>query len=431
MDRFRSVRVTNVPKRTKHHSSSKVIPINDKRQHENIHIESSSDMTPSTISNHAFQFSSGAIDLRQENKDKKKIFPKGWIISIVTLLILIILAVGIYLIIHFTSRTASTTNVVTPSLRWNTTGVTAAGVGGSPGNNSSQLNTPADVSVDFSNTLYIADYGNNRIQKWLSGASNGTTVAGQASGISGSNATDLQHPAGILVDSTGNIYIADTNNHRIQFWAKGALSGVTIAGTGFMGVNNNQLEFPYFLALNENTKTLYISDHDNNRIMSYASVGTVAAGGNGFGTSYTQLEYPVGLYLDSLTNSLVVANSAAHNIVRWILGDNSWTQVAGISGIQGNSSSLLNLPMGVTFDPMVNTYVADAYNHRIKFFLPDQSEGRTIAGITSSPGMNDIQLNTPYSIRLDNQLNLYVVDLGNHRVQKFYAIKQILFCYRY
>ncbi|CAM4917369.1 unnamed protein product [Rotaria socialis] len=422
MDRFRSVRVTNVPKRTKHHSSSKVIPINDKRQHENIHIESSSDMTPSTISNHAFQFSSGAIDLRQENKDKKKIFPKGWIISIVTLLILIILAVGIYLIIHFTSRTASTTNVVTPSLRWNTTGVTAAGVGGSPGNNSSQLNTPADVSVDFSNTLYIADYGNNRIQKWLSGASNGTTVAGQASGISGSNATDLQHPAGILVDSTGNIYIADTNNHRIQFWAKGALSGVTIAGTGFMGVNNNQLEFPYFLALNENTKTLYISGHDNNRIMSYASgasVGTVAAGGNGFGTSYTQLEYPVGLYLDSLTNSLVVANSTAHNIVRWILGDNSWTQVAGISGIQGNSSSLLNLPMGVTFDPMGNMYVADAYNHRIQFFLSDQSEGRTIAGITSSPGMNDIQLNTPYSIRLDNQLNLYVVDLGNHRVQTF------------
>ncbi|CAF1642364.1 unnamed protein product [Rotaria magnacalcarata] len=215
-------------------------------------------------------------DLRQDNEDKKKIFPKGWIISIVTLLILIILAVGIYLIIHFTSRIASTTNIVNPSIRWNTTGITVAGVGGSPGNNSSQLNTPADVSVDFSNTLYIADYGNNRIQKWLSGASNGITVAGQASGISGSNATDLQHPAGILVDLTGNIYIADTNNHRIQFWAKGALSGVTIAGT------------------------------------------------------------------------------AVHNIVRWILGDNSWTQVAGISGIQGNSSSLLNLPMGVTFDPMGN-----------------------------------------------------------------------------
>ncbi|CAF1363586.1 unnamed protein product, partial [Rotaria magnacalcarata] len=102
----------------------------------------------------------------------------------------------------------------------------------------------------------------------------------------------------------------------------------------FVGVNNNEFEFPYFLALNENTKTFYISDYDNNRIMSYASgasVGTMAAGGNGFGTSYTQLEYSVGLYFDSLTNSLVVANSAAHNIVRWILGDNSWTQVAGIS----------------------------------------------------------------------------------------------------
>ncbi|CAM4838629.1 unnamed protein product [Rotaria magnacalcarata] len=268
MDRFRSVRVTNVPKRTKHHSSSKVVPINDKRQYKNIDIESSPSMAPSTISNHTFQFSSRAMsamqlttsethrsniflsnsvpsldvvqrsmkkdvkDLRKENKDKKKIFPKTWIIIIVTLFILITLAVSIYLIIHFTGKTTSTTEVVTPSLRWNTTGITVAGVGGSPGNNSNQLNTPADVSVDFSNTLYIADYGNNRIQKWLNGASDGITIAGQASRISGSNATDLLHPGGVLVDLTGNIYIADTNNHRIQLWANGALSGVTIAGTG-------------------------------------------------------------------------------------------------------------------------------------------------------------------------------------------------------
>jgi DNA-binding beta-propeller fold protein YncE len=188
------------------------------------------------------------------------------------------------------------------------------------------------------------------------------------------------------------------------------------------GSNNSEFQFPYFLARDENTKTLYIADYGNERIMSYASgasAGTVAAGGNGFGTSNIQLESPVGLYFDSLTNSLLIGNSAADNIVRWVLGGNNWTPVAGMNGTQGNSSTLLQLPMGVILDPMGNMYVADAFNHRIQFFLAGQTTGTTIAGITNSPALNDIQLNRPYSIRLDNQLNLYVVDLGNHRVQKF------------
>lgn len=69
---------------------------------------------------------------------------------------------------------------------------------------------------------------------------------------------------------------------------------------------------------------------------------------------------------------------------------------------------------------MGNVYVADALNHRIQFFPFNQVNGSTIAGISSLIGTNATLVNTPYSLALDSQLNLYVADTYNHRIQKFY-----------
>ncbi len=88
----------------------------------------------------------------------------------------------------------------------------------------------------------------------------------------------------------------------------------------------------------------------------------------------------------------------------------------GISGI--DSISLYN-PVGVTMDPMGNIYVADSGNHRIQFFLAGQSNATTITGTTGISGINANQLSFPYWVILDNQLNLYVSDTFNNRVQKF------------
>ena len=104
------------------------------------------------------------------------------------------------------------------------------------------------------------------------------------------------------------------------------------------------------LHVTQGSGTLYIVDQSNHRVMSYlsgASSGTVVAGGNGQGTSNTQLYLPVGLYFDSSSNSLYIANAGANNIVRWVLGATNWILVAGsISGLNGNSSSLLEYPVG-------------------------------------------------------------------------------------
>lgn len=161
----------------------------------------------------------------------------------------------------------------------------------------------------------------------------------------------------------------------------------------------------------------------NHRIIQYAknaSSGTVVAGNNGLGNSNTQLNAPKGIYFDSPSNSLYIVNTGSHNIVRWILNATSWTLVAGnINGISGSASTELYNPLSVALDLMGNVYVADRDNHRIQFYLTGETNGTTIAGVTSSAGNNSTLLNSPSSVVVDSQLTIYVADSSNYRVQQF------------
>ncbi|CAF4896254.1 unnamed protein product, partial [Rotaria sp. Silwood1] len=308
-------------------------------------------------------------------------------------------------------------------LRWNTSGITIAGVTNMSGNTSNQLNEPWDLALDWSNALYVTDQKNNRVQKFLMGMSTGTTVAGQANATGGLTLNYLRGPLGIVVDEYSNIYVADRNNDRVVVWSDGALSGSLFAGTGTAGISMNQLSEPYGLARDSSSDTIYVADFKNHRIMRYSqsnSSGTLVAGGNGNGTNQTQLLLPNAIYFDSLSNSLLIVNTGAHNIVRWVLGASNWTLAAGnINGTAGTSSTHLKSPTDVTLDPMGNMYVVDRNNQRIQFFPVGETNGTTILGTTGITGSNSTLFDTPSSIILDNQLNLYVVDRYNHRIQKF------------
>jgi len=287
--------------------------------------------------------------------------------------------------------------------------------------------------LDYANNLYIADRGNHRIQKYLFGSSIGERVAGNVTG--GSSLDKLSGPTRVLMDSNENLYIADSGNVRIQFWRKGANSGTTVAGTGkknkqnnavfssynslylgSAGNSTNQLYYPYGIVLHPTSNTLYIAENWNHRITSYTlgnNSGTLVFGFNGGGNSNTQLYFPIGLHFDILTNSLVIANSGAHKIVRYVLGSSYWTLIAGTTPAQFND------PIEAIFDPMGNLYVADRGNNRIQFFYTGQLNGTTIAGVPGLFAANATTLAVPCSVRLDSQLNLYVADSNNHRIQKF------------
>jgi sugar lactone lactonase YvrE len=90
-----------------------------------------------------------------------------------------------------------------------------AGIGGSPGITSTLLTTPGAVTLDLMGNVYVADTGNDRVQFFWSGFSNGTTIAGVTLSP-GSTAIQLSSPFGIAVDAEFNVYVADYGNHRIQ-----------------------------------------------------------------------------------------------------------------------------------------------------------------------------------------------------------------------
>ena len=191
---------------------------------------------------------------------------------------------------------------------------------------------------------------------------------------------------------------------------------------GSAGSAANQFNSPSALFRVVTTGTIYVADTFNHRIMSWlsgASSGTVVAGGNGQGTSTTQLSSPYGFTWDASTNSFIIVNYSAHTIVRWVLGATSWTLLAGTVGTSGSTSTLLNNPLSVVLDPSGNMYVSDTVNHRVQFFRAGESNGTTIAGTTGSSGTSATQLNQPHWAIIDSQLNLYVVDTFNHRIQKF------------
>ncbi|CAM4829689.1 unnamed protein product [Rotaria magnacalcarata] len=310
----------------------------------------------------------------------------------------------------------------TGGLCWNASAITIFGTGAS-GSAADHLNNPYYLAIHSSYSFYVADYSNSRVQQLDAGSIFAKTVAGQANAAGGSTALYLSNPTYLIIDSAGNLYVSDSQNHRVQYFMNGTMTGVTIAGTGSSGTSLNQLNNPYGIALDSSTGKLYISDTNNHRIMCYlsgASNGTIVAGGNGAGTLNNQLYYPMGLSLDVSSNSLFIANSNAHNIVRWVVNASTWTLMAGTpNGQSGSISTMLNFPTDFAFDSSGNLYIADTNNDRVQLFLSGKLNGTTIDGLTSQSGSTAVLLNVPRSITLDSALNLYVVDSGNSRIQKF------------
>jgi hypothetical protein len=141
---------------------------------------------------------------------------------------------------------------------------------GSCGSGSTQFNNPRGLYVATSsgNIIYVADTDNHRIQMWVPGATSGVTVAGITT-YYGTALNQLWSPQTLIVDTNGNMFIVDTGNDRIMRWTIGASSGMIIAGTGISGTQAYQLNSPYSISFDSNG-SLFVSDWGNNRIQNFA-----------------------------------------------------------------------------------------------------------------------------------------------------------------
>ncbi len=153
--------------------------------------------------------------------------------------------------------------VVKKSLNTGSTTVTLAAGSGTQGSGAYMLYWPGGIFVDFNLNLYVADYGNNRIQFFRTGQLNGSTIVG--TGSSGTIA--LYHPTDVVLDFDGYLFIADSDNNRIV--GSGPSGYYCIVGcTGSTGTAFNQLYHPQALSF-DNYGNLFVVDMYNSRIQKF------------------------------------------------------------------------------------------------------------------------------------------------------------------
>jgi trimeric autotransporter adhesin len=323
------------------------------------------------------------------------------------------------------------------------------------------LNTPEGVAPYFDTAqnklfLFIAETANNRIRKLDTVNKTVVTVAGTGTAGSAGDfglAADalLRSPEGVWVDSSGDIYIADTGNHKIRKVHHATNRIYTVAGTGASGSFGDggwaplaRLDTPRGVFVGD-SGDIYIADTGNHKIrkVHHATdiistvAGTGASGSTGDGGPATsaRLNAPSGVFLDSGVGDIYIADTGNHKIRKVHHATDIISTVAGTgtSGSTGDggpaTSATLNAPEDVAMDGAGNLYIADTGNNALRIVNSHDGKISTMAG-TGAGGYNGdlqpavtAQLNAPSGVaapEVKDGGSIYVSDTVNNRVRRMY-----------
>jgi uncharacterized protein (TIGR03437 family) len=305
---------------------------------------------------------------------------------------------------------------------------------------------PRGMSLDAAGNIYFADIANSRVRRI---AVNGivTTVAGTGvAGFSGDSglatAATLNGPQAVLVDASGNLIIADTQNRRIRLVNT---SGVitTIAGTGVQGFSGDggpALQAMVWQVVDlaiDTSGGIYFADSSAQRIRKIATTGiittvagngTAGYGGDNSAATLALLNFPVSIAFDG-SNNLYIAD-ANNFVIRMVNANGNITTVAGtgsesFSGDGGPAiSATLNYPSGVRAGAAGAFYIADSSNNRVR--MVSGGKISTVAGIANNGFSGDggpavsAMLNYPWSLALDAAGNVLIGDSANNRIRKVF-----------
>ncbi|MNR75292.1 Serine/threonine-protein kinase PknD [compost metagenome] len=289
------------------------------------------------------------------------------------------------------------------------------------------LASPDDVVVDSSGNIYIADSNNNRVRKVTPGGTITTFAGTGTAGFSGDGGqaknAQLNNPRGLAVDASDNLYIADTGNNRIR---KVAVDGTitTIAGTGLSEnpvdgtlATAAPLKSPMQLAF-DNSGNLYITSTTQiNRVTLDGKIAMVPG---------SLVNFPTDLVVDGNGN-VYIAYAFQNKVMK--LASGTMTTVAGTgveasSGDGGNATNAaLFHPVGITLDASGNLYIAESAGERVRKVTPGGTittfAGTGTSGFSGDGGpAQSAQLSSPRAINLDKNGNFYIVELN--RIRKIF-----------
>ncbi|MBK8095185.1 MAG: choice-of-anchor D domain-containing protein [Verrucomicrobiaceae bacterium] len=322
---------------------------------------------------------------------------------------------------------------------------TFAGLAGSEGSangtgSAARFSNSTGTAVDGDGNVYVADISNQIIRK-ITPAGVVTTLAGSP-GSTGStdgtgSAARFYNPSGVTADSSGNVYVADYWNHTIRKITPGgtvstlaglALTPGTANGTG----STARFRYPHDVAV-DGSGNVYVADNENHTIRKVTSAGVVTTlaglagtAGSADGTGSTaRFSNPAGVAVDSSGN--VYVGDRSNHTIRKVTSAGVVTTLAGSAGVFGStnatgSAARFYYPAGVAVDAGGNVYVGDTYNDAIRKITPG-GVVTTIGGVSGSIGSTDglgtaARFNDPFDVAVSTGGRLYVPDRGNDTIRR-------------
>jgi RHS repeat-associated protein len=266
---------------------------------------------------------------------------------------------------------------------------------GSSGSENGQMSGPRGSAADAGGNIWVADTENSRIEKFNA---KGEFVS--KFGSLGSGNGQLNHPRALAFDPSGNIWVVDAGNARIE---KFSATGTYLAKFGSFGAGAGQFNSPTGIAIQSNGY-IWVTDTGNNRVQLFDPAGVYVS-------SYTAVKEPTGIAPRGAT--VLVADSGNNRIVS-LLGTAPISLAAQPFGTLGSGDGQMNHPEGVGSDGKGHYWVADTGNSRIEEF---STKGTFIAAF-GSPGSGPGQVLSPTGLgAVDGDGNLYVADTGNNRIE--------------
>jgi sugar lactone lactonase YvrE len=301
-------------------------------------------------------------------------------------------------------------------------GVTVAG-GRCQGSAPDQLNNPNGVFVDKDNNIWVADASNGRVQKFANGSRDASTF-----GAEFPNAPSF--PVNVFVNKNGDVYVADYFEGKVKLLRNGGSEWINVAG------QNNELDLVRGVWVDKDGN-VYCTQYGfffngtfelDGMVLKYppnSSEFQVVAGHNGIGAALNQFSQPTSVMVDKDGNIYVADGTNDHGqqnarVMKWAPGATEGEIVAGGNG-EGEAPDQCPTPLHAFVDEKGNVYVSNFVSAKVTKWKKNGKTGEVVAG-GNGPGDASDQLNFPLGIYLKENF-LYVVDVANHRVQRFDVVK--------